>query len=174
MLVQIATYVLIILIPTELTTQSLIRLAIPLGFIALILAFWFSSIAAHHGKDKMAKERNKILTKVAKEKEKVIKEAQRSITIEATKTHAKANFKVGAAFAGVVGIGVLFVLAQMVTAGLLAITAASGVAGGYFWRGKRIEAQRWKELQANIDMEHDLKTIEAHPSPRTRFIEGRL
>jgi hypothetical protein len=46
--------------------------------------------------------------------------------------------------------------------------------GGYYWRGKRIENQRWKELQMNIDMENDLKTIETHPTARTKFIEGNL
>ncbi len=34
------------------------------------------------------------------------KEAQRNILKETTKTQAKANFKVGASFAGVLGIGV--------------------------------------------------------------------
>jgi hypothetical protein len=174
LLAQVATYVLIVLVPTELTPQSLMRLAIPLGFIALALSFWFSSTCAHHTKDKFAKERSKILSNAAKEKEEVIKEAQRNITIEATKTHAKANFKVGAAFAGALGVGVLFVFAQMVTAGLLAIAATGGVMGGYYWRGKRVENQRLKEIQRHIDRENDLKIIHTQPSSRTKFIEGTL
>ena len=45
------------------------------------------------------------------------------------------------------GVGALFVFAQMVTAGLLTMTAAGGAIGGYYWRGKRIEGQRLKELE---------------------------
>ena len=39
------------------------------------------------------------------------KEAEKKIIKETAKAHAKANFKVGAAFAGVIGIGALFVMA---------------------------------------------------------------
>ena len=174
LLAQVATYILILFIPTEPNPQSLMRLAIPLGFMALVLAFWFSSIASHHSKDKLVKERDKLLTKAAKEKETIIKEAQRNITREATKTHAKANFKVGAAFAGALGVGALFVFAQMVTAGLLAIAATGGVMGGYYWRGKRVENQRWKEIQHEIDAQNDLKVIDVQPTSREKFIAGTL
>jgi hypothetical protein len=158
-LAQIATYVLILLAPTEFNMASVLRVAIPLLFIALILAFWFNSIAGHHSKDAIGKvkddfanEREKLRTNAQRAKERIIKEAHKNITQETKKAHAKANFKVGAAFAAALGVGALFIFAQMVTAGLLAIAATGGVMGGYYWRGRRLENERLKEIETSRDM----------------------
>ena len=153
-LVQISTAVLVSVAPQKLSIQNIAQVAIPLLFIALIIGFWFNSLSAHDTKDALykaqdnfAKEKGKIKVKAEKEKIKTMKEAQKEIVREATTTHAKANFKVGASFAGVLALGGLFVLAQMVTAGLLVMTATGGVIGGYYWRGKRLDTQRLKELE---------------------------
>lgn len=166
-LAQIATYALVILAPEELTITGLMRLAIPLLFIALIVAFWFTSMAGHYGKDAISKakdefanEREKLRVNAQRAKDRVQKSAQKDILKEATRTHAKANFKVGLAFAGALGVGALFVFAQMVTAGLLALAVTSGAMGGYYWRGKRLENQRLKE----IDGGSNFKVIESKPS----------
>ena len=166
-LAQIATYALVILAPDELTITGLMRLAIPLLFIALIVAFWFTSMAEHYGKDAIGKakdefanEREKLRVNAQRAKERVQKAAQKDILNEATKTHAKANFKVGAAFAGLLGIGALFVFAQMITVGLLALSATGGAMGGYYWRGRRLENLRLKEIQSS----YDFKVIESKPS----------
>ena len=155
LLVQVITALLIYISPINLDdVMSLLRLIIPLFFVALIVAFWFSSLSAHFQKDlehkmkdSFAKEREDIKVKAERAKTRIVKQAQKDIAKEATKTHAKANFKVGAAFAGVMGVGALFVFAQMVTAGLLTMTAAGGAIGGYYWRGKRIESKKLKELE---------------------------
>lgn len=176
-LAQIATYILVLLSPSDLNTFSgMLRFAIPLFFIALVIAFWFSSIAGHHGKDAMIKvkdefanEREKLRVNAQRAKERVQKEAQQNMMKEAAKTHAKANFKVGAAFAGALGVGALFVFAQMVTAGLLALAATGGVMGGYYWRGKRLENQRLKEISVNIDKSSDFKVIESKPARLKHF-----
>ena len=163
-LVQLSTAILVYLAPNELTTQSIAQISIPLLFIAMIVSFWFNSLSAHEKKDALykaegnfAKEKEKIKVKAEKDKIKTMKEAQKEIVHEATKTHAKANFKVGASFAGVLAIGGLFVLAQMVTAGLLVMTATGGAIGGYYWRGKRIKKNNLQELPSH---KHDLKVIE--------------
>lgn len=164
---QVATYLLILLAPAELNMTGFLRLAIPLLIIALVVAFWFSSIAGHHSKDaidkvkdKFANERDKLRINAQRAKERVIKEAHKNITKETQKAHAKANFKVGAAFAAALGVGALFIFAQMVTAGLLAITATGGVMGGYYWRGRRLENERLRELQSS----NDPKIIESKSS----------
>jgi len=153
LLAQIATYTLILLSPTTLDMTGILRMAVPLFFIALVIAFWFSSISTQHGKDRFAHEKEKIRKDAEKDKERVIKEAQRNITIESTKTHAKANFKVGAAFAGALGVGALFVFAQMVTAGLLAIAATGGAMGGYYMRSKKAQREQLIEIDAPRDVE---------------------
>ncbi len=145
-LVQIVTVSLVLLSPNDFTTMGVLRLTIPLLFIALIISFWFSSMAKQYSsdainrvKDSFAMEREKLRVNAEEAKRRVEKEAQKNIIKEATSTHAKANFKVGVAFAGVLGVGALFVFAQMVTVGLLALSATGGALGGYYWRGKRLE-----------------------------------
>ncbi len=152
-LAQVATYALILLSPTTLDMAGILRMAVPLFFIALVIAFWFSSISTQHGKDRFVSEKEKIRKDAEKDKERVIKEAQRNITTESTKTHAKANFKVGAAFAGALGVGALFVFAQMVTAGLLALAATGGAMGGYYIRSKKAQRERLREIDAPRDVE---------------------
>jgi Flp pilus assembly protein TadB len=166
-LAQSTTYVLILLSPVDFTMTGVLRLAIPLLIIALILAFWFSSIAGHHSKDAIGKvkddfanERDKLRANAQRAKERVIKEAHKNIAKETQKAHAKANFKVGAAFAAALGVGALFIFAQMLTAGLLAITATGGVMGGYYWRGKRLENERLSEIENRKNMD----VIDAKPS----------
>lgn len=176
-LAQIATYLLVLLAPNDLQTfTGMLRFTTPLFFIALVIAFWFASIAAHHSKERFANERETLRKNTARDKERILKEAQKNITRESTKTHAKANFKVGAAFAGALGVGALFVFAQMVTAGLLALAATGGAMGGYYWRGKRLEDRRLKEIAVSIDKNidgsigesidksSDFKVIESKPS----------
>jgi len=160
---QIAIFSLVILNSGSLTGESLLRIGIPALFIALVIAFWFSSIATHHSKDALNKvkdefssEKEKIHANAQRAKDRVRKDAQKEIRNEITKAHAKANFKVGASFAGVLGVGALFVMAQMMTAGLLLISTASGAMGGYYLRGKKARA---KEL-ANIEV----KAIESKPN----------
>lgn len=154
-LVQLITAVLIYISPINFDdSSSLLRLVLPLFFMALMVAFWFSSLSTSFQKDtehkmtnKFAKEREELRVKAERAKTRVVKEAQKEIAKEATVTHAKANFKVGVAFAGVMGVGALFIFAQLITAGLLTMTAAGGVIGGYYWRGRRIENRKPKELE---------------------------
>ncbi len=154
-LVQFITVTLISISPINLEdTTSLLQLITPLFFMALMVAFWFSSLCVNSQKDRehkminqFAKEREKLKVKAERDKIKVVKEAQKEIATEVKITHAKANFKIGAAFSGVMGIGALFIFAQLVTAGLLTLTAAGGAMGGYYWRGKRIaNNSKLKEL----------------------------
>ena len=155
-LVQIVTVVLFLLSPETSDTIALLRLIVPLFFISLMVAFWFSSLVENFKKDAVEKvkegflkERESLLVKAERAKTKVVKEAQKEIAKEAKVTHAKANFKVGAAFAGVLGIGALFVFAQMITVGLLVMSATGGVMGGYIWRGKRLSNQNTKEIEVS-------------------------
>ncbi|MCF6244860.1 MAG: hypothetical protein L3J43_07460 [Sulfurovum sp.] len=159
---QIAIFSLVVLNSGSLKGESLLRIAIPALFIALVIAFWFSSIAKHHSKDVVSKvkdefatEKEKIQANAEREKERVRKQAQKEIRNETTKAHAKANFKVGASFAGVLGVGALFVMAQMMTAGLLVISTAVGGMGGYYLRSKRAKTLELTSI--------DVKAIETKP-----------
>jgi Na+/H+ antiporter NhaD/arsenite permease-like protein len=172
-LVQIATVSLVYLSDNDFSLQSSIRLAIPLLFIALIIAFWFTSITKYYTKDivnkmeiNFANEREKLKLNAEKAKREIEKEAQKeaqkSILKEATKTQAKANFKVGVAFAGVLGVGALFVFAQMVTVGLIALSATGGALGGYYLRGKR---------EKHLELERGDKHIEIENKPNPKLLK---
>jgi len=100
LLVQGITAVLVLISANDLQGIAILRIALPLLFISLVVAFWFSSIANYHHKDSVekvkssfAKEREKIRVNAEKEKTKVVKEAQQAIAKEAKNTHAKANFQ---------------------------------------------------------------------------------
>jgi len=153
-LVQIITIILFTLSSGDLKGTGLLQLIVPLLFISLIMAFWFNSLTGYDKRDTVEKMKDSF----AKEREEIRVKAERNIAREAKVTHAKANFKVGAAFAGVLGIGALFVFAQMMTAALLTITAAGGAATGYFYRGKRL-ARREAELKQLEVI--DVKAIES-------------
>jgi len=172
-LVQVVTISLVFLLGNDFSAQSIIKLSIPLLFIALIIAFWFTSITKYYTKDivnKMeidfANEREKLKVSAEKAKREIEreaqKEAQKNILREATKTQAKANFKVGAAFAGVLGIGALFVFAQMVTVGLIALSATGGAIGGYYLRGKR---------EKKLELERGDKHIEIENKPNPKLLK---
>ena len=139
---QVITAILLMLSPSDLDNIALLRLIVPLLFVALLMAFWLNSLLGHTHKDTVTKMKDSF----AKEREDIRVKAEKNIAKEAKVTHTKANFKVGVAFASVVGVGVLFVFAQMMTAALLTITAAGGAATGYFYRGKRL-AKREAELK---------------------------
>ncbi len=169
-LAQITTVSLVLLAPNDYTTIGVLRLVIPLLFMALIIAFWFTTMSKAYSKDAINKvkesfatEREKIRLSAEEAKRRIEKEAQkeaqRSIVKEATSTHAKANFKVGVAFAGVLGIGALFVFAQMVTVGLLAMSATGGAIGGYYLRGRK--ESKLKELSNNSN----IKVIDSIKKP---------
>nr|CAA6807242.1 MAG: Unknown protein [uncultured Thiotrichaceae bacterium] len=85
-------------------------------------------------KETHAKERETIRVRAERAKHKVTKDAQKQVEKEIRRTSAKANFKVGAAVAGAVGVGGLLILTQFVTLGVMILTTAGGTAGGYMLR----------------------------------------
>ena len=141
--VQIATVALVLLAP-ELEGVGWLRLIIPLLVISFFAAFWFGSIAKHKSKDELfqakaqhAQEREKIQINAERAKTRLVQKTQQQIAREAKIAHSKANFKVGAAFAGTIGIGALMLLTELLTMGLLTISTAGGALGGYILRARK-------------------------------------
>ena len=144
LLIQIITVALVLLTPDELQGAGWLQLALPLLLISIVAAFWFDSMAAHLRKDhlaradrRFAKEREKIHVNAERAKTRVVKQAQKDIAREAKTTHAKASFKVGAAFAGAIGAGALMLLIGSMTLGLSILTTAGGAMGGYLYRARK-------------------------------------
>ena len=132
---------------------------------SVLFSFWLKSLAELHGKDeiakhkdKFAKEREELLVKAEKEKLKIVKETQKQFNKDTSRANAKANFKVGAAVAGAVGVGALLVVGQMVTLGLLTLTTAGGGLAGYL-----VRARQDRKLLASVKNQPDAEVL---PKPK--------
>ncbi len=149
LIIQLATVVLVLLAPENLHGAGWLRLIIPLFVVGCFAAFWFASIARHKSKDELnslkeehAREREKIQINAERAKTRLVKKTQQQISKEARIAHGKANFKVGVALAGVMGLGALMLLTQFLTLGVVTLTTAGGALGGYLYRGRRENKNR--------------------------------
>ena len=143
----------------------------PLALIASFLtAFWFASIANHTKKDAVARmkeesvrERERLLVSTEREKSRVFEQTHRQIVKETNRAHAKANFKVGAAVIGAVGVGVGLLAMQFVTLGLLPLFAAAGGLAGYGLRARQESRARKEQLaKGMLVRQQSVKPIEAN------------
>jgi len=163
-LVQSATAIIVLLTPPDLQGWGLLRVIVPALCISFLSAFWFSSLAHHLRKDHLsraneqfAKERESLRVNAERAKARTMKQAQKDIAREARVTHAKASFKVGAAFAGVIGVGALLLLTQFLTVGIIALSTAGGALGGYLYRGRQYKTALASSGRGQL--------IEASPEP---------
>ena len=115
--------------------------------VSVLVALWFTSLAEGHRrkaesklKERHYREREAIRTKLEKEKAKAVKSTER----EAARARARAAsgnmLKTGALVAG--GVGVVLMMTQFVTVGLLSLTTAGGLMLGY---GVRARQDRWRQ-----------------------------
>jgi hypothetical protein len=124
------------------------ELWIAIGCLALVVtvvtAFWFDSIASHlrkdaviKAKDDFSREREKLRVNAERAKTRLLKKSHEEIKQETNRAHAKANFKVGGAFVGVIAAGTLMVFTQFMTLGLLMLATGGGALAGYLARMKQ-------------------------------------
>lgn len=144
-----------------------------LALIASVLsAFWFASIANHIKKDALARmketsvrERERLLVSTEKEKNRIFQQTYQRFNKETSRAHAKANFKVGAAVVGAVGVGVGLLSLQFVTLGLLPLFAAAGGLAGYGVRARQEAlARKGKPAKGFFARRQSIKSLEAEPS----------
>ncbi len=93
-----------------------------------------------------ARERERILVDAEKEKAGIALESYRHIEKEIRKANAKANFKVGAAFATAVGAGGIMLFSQLVTVGMVVLVASGSGLAGYLARARQERIARNKQL----------------------------
>lgn len=144
-LVQVATAIVVLFVVKDIKDlQQWLPALVALGAVGLVAAFWFASLAGHLRREEIhrlqanfAKERENLRVKAEREKTKVVRQSHKTIANETRKVAAKANVKVGAALAGAAGVGLLMMMANFVTFGLLLVIGAGGALGGYLMKRKR-------------------------------------
>jgi Flp pilus assembly protein TadB len=153
LLLQIITIALVLIAPADLANWGWLRLLIPILIAGFLTAFWFGSIAAHQRKDEISrlnayhtKERENIRVNAERAKTKLVKQAQRKTMQEVRRSSARANIKIGLAFAGAAGLGGLLILTQFMSLGWLTLTTVGGALGGYLLR---IRQEKGKLQQAH-------------------------
>ncbi|HIG64333.1 MAG TPA: hypothetical protein EYQ43_01910 [Methyloprofundus sp.] len=99
--------------------------------------------------DMHARERERILLDTEREKSNIMVASYEKIKQETRKAHAKANFKVGAAFATAVGAGGIMIFSQLVTVGVMFLVASGSGLSGYILRAKQERLTRNKQILIN-------------------------
>ncbi|MGH8615872.1 MAG: hypothetical protein ACREYF_28640 [Gammaproteobacteria bacterium] len=156
---------------------------IAFGLIALLTnvltAFWFGAIVKQIKKDAVArtkevfaKERERLRLQTEKEKSKVIEQSHKRVVQETNRAQAKANFKVGAAFVGALGVGAVMLFTELVTLGLLTLSTGGGALAGYLMRER--QAQRGHRTSyESLGKPSSGKVIEAKVGEALPYFERR-
>lgn len=103
-----------------------------------------SKMQEHH-----ARERERILLEAEREKAQVVSESYRQLDKEVRKAHARANLKVGAAFALTAAAGGVMLFSQLVTVGMVVLVASGSGLAGYLARARHERIARHKRLAAD-------------------------
>ena len=85
-----------------------------------------ASIAEERSKlqEQHARERERILLDAERAKASIATESYRPMELEIRKAHARANFKVGAAFAVANAVGGVMIFSQLITVGMMVLIAS--------------------------------------------------
>jgi hypothetical protein len=143
-LIQVGTSVLVLLAAPESDDPTAwLPLLVALGMISLIAAFWFSTLSARrHQADlervrqQFAREREQLRVTAEREKTRLVRENHKTLNRQRRRTESRANMKVGATVAAAAGVGLLMVVTNFITLGLLTMTGAGAALGGYLLHRK--------------------------------------
>lgn len=152
-LVQLATAVLAIVAISGTGQVNWLLAAVAAVLVSIVAGFWFASIADHARKDllanereRFAQERERLVVAAETEKRNFLEDSHRKIVQETGRAHARANFKLGAAIAGLVGVAGILLYIEMVTLAVITLTTAGGGLAGYLLRIR----QERRALQAPV------------------------
>ena len=112
--------------------------------IGVIAALWFSAISSHasqhsfaRASEKFNRQRDRIRRQAEKEKTKEIRDTHRQVLRESRRLKNRSTMKLGAAMAGIAGLGVVLLFTQFMTLGLLSVSATGGALLGYGARARQ-------------------------------------
>ncbi len=170
-LAQLATAGLVYFYPGTTGTEKLVAVTFLIILLSIVISLWFSTVARQLAdkrvntlKEKFAAERDKISKTAERDKDRLVKKTKKQIEVEARRAKTKANIKVGSAIAVAAGFGVMMLLTQFVTLGLLTLTTAGGAVGGYLVRSRKeqeaLDAPEYKLIEAEV-----IEDVDETPAP---------
>lgn len=152
LVVQAATAGLVLISANQaLDWNTWLPILIALGTIGLVAAFWFSTVATglkrgeiDRLRSEFARERENLRVRAEREKTKMVRQNQKSLSSETRRAESRANRKVAIAVGAVSAVGIVLVFASSLALGLSIMTGAGGALGGYIagrrTRGRSIVA----------------------------------
>ncbi|MEA3278620.1 MAG: hypothetical protein U9Q81_25650 [Pseudomonadota bacterium] len=170
LLVQGATVLLVVTaLKTDLDQTGLLFLLLNLT-VGVLTALWFTSIAdgarkqaLARAKESFSREREKIRVRAEQQKTKEVRNTQRQIERQKRRGQTGSNLKTGVVIGGAVGVGVVMLLTQFVTLGLLTLSTAGGAALGYGARVRQEKLGLGKKRLLSVGK--PVKVIEAQAAP---------
>jgi len=144
LLVQIVTAILLWVNQDAPARDLAILFGVPAILITIVTALWFASIArgdVERANAKLqlehAREREKLNVKAEKSKARIMEQTQKQIKKQEKRVNRKAGIKVGLAFIGTTAAGVLMLITELFTFGLMTIMTTVGGLGGYLVRARQ-------------------------------------
>lgn len=144
----------------------LLQFVLPAIVLALVTSFWFSAISRTQAEKRLGKlreqhasdreqlnkdaerSRSDVLQKAGEEKvrimerahadrEKLVRKTHKEVLRTERSANRRASMKVGLAFVGMTALGIVFLISELLTLGLMTITTAGGALGGYMLRWRQ-------------------------------------
>jgi len=157
-LAQLLIALLVFLSPLTNPLENALLVLFVILLLASVITLWFNTVSRHLAdqriatlKEKFASEKEKINVSAERAQKKLLKKTQKEIDSERRKQSTRANLKIGGVVAVAAGFGVVMLMSQFFTLGLLAltITTTGGAIGGYLARTRReqLPAPEYKLLE---------------------------
>ena len=154
LLVQVVTAILL-WVNIDATPRDLaVQFGVPAVLVTLVTGLWFASIAradSERANTKLrlqhAREREAIQVKAEKSKARVMEQTQKEIRKQEKRIGRKASFKVSLAFMAASAVGVIMLIIELFTFGLMTIMTTLGGMGGYLVRARQTNDVRSSRLE---------------------------
>jgi len=155
-LAQLVIAALVYFSPLSTPLEQVLLISFVILLISIVTTLWFGTVAKHLAdkriavlKEQFASEREKINVTAERAQKKLLKSTQKEIESERRKQSTRANLKIGGTIAVAAGFGVVMLMSQFFTLGLLSLTTAGGAIGGYLARTRKeqLEGPDYKMIE---------------------------
>jgi len=172
LLVQVVTAVLLWVSLGAAPREMAIQFGIPALLVCLVTGLWFASIARSDAERLNAKirleharEREKLHVDAEKSKAKILEKSHKEIRKQEKRIGRIASLKVGLAFVGAIVAGLIMLITELFTFGLMTIMTTAGGLGGYLVRARQSYDANNSSPQDSVDVIDVDETFAELPPP---------